>query len=733
MCALEAHAKGKNVMVKPLVFVALFAFAASAQSRGPVVPNFQEPEKQAVAPAPAAARADDSIDLVGPTDAQKQRAKDAAAALAKADAEAKAAAEKKAKDESAGKAKAEAAARLAADQAAEKKLRDENDARLAAEKKVRDEAEQKARAEAAAKLAAETKAREASEALAREDAEKRAKLDAELAVKAEAAAKAQAELALAEKTRRDSELAAQLKAKSEAVEKARAEADAQAKAQAEAQAARKQTFADAQARAKAAADEAKKKALEAALAKKLADAEARAAARAVFEAKKAEATEKAHAKSMLAQRKREEAKCGRGKKADGCLDAVAARFGAPGLLPPASAVAAAAAPAIDPMAIAPLVPASGERRVLVPSASGAPVVALSAAPVSAVPAVYPAGAPAPAQKASAAPGSQGVVVAVASQPLSAAQPAAFASSRGFVAVPRDEAPQHRARALQVDNQLQVGPDSLILDRLEARGELMPGALQLDFGYRFAIDDAAAAHHLFSVGLESGSCLAGDACGARWFLRGGFGPRSSANYAVSRKIGTTVGNHTDSLGWSANILQAGAGFTGATVSFLADAQLEALSAEYLRNVDQAGPLRESGDLKQVRLRGTVGVVNGPWSAQARVAGYLYAGADPATLKDVPLRGALIDDELPGLAGAPQSLSARLEGGWEAPTGTSLRLSYGYLSYAGPVWSSANLFAGGLSQKVGHFRLGGGVVVEQEQDSKGNSYPTVFGTVTLGASF
>ncbi|TMA18432.1 MAG: hypothetical protein E6J88_19365, partial [Deltaproteobacteria bacterium] len=69
------------------LFAALAAVPAFAQSRGPVVPNFQQP-------------ASNDVDLVGPTAAQQARAKAAADAKAKADADAKAAADKKAREES---------------------------------------------------------------------------------------------------------------------------------------------------------------------------------------------------------------------------------------------------------------------------------------------------------------------------------------------------------------------------------------------------------------------------------------------------------------------------------------------------------------------------------------------------------------------------------------------------------------------------------------------------------
>src|SRR5229473_4753260 len=83
---------------------ALAAPAALAQSRGPVIPNYQQPEKQGVAPA---APSGSDIDLVGPTAAQQARAKAAAEAKAKAEAEAKAKADQKARDEAAAQVRAQ--------------------------------------------------------------------------------------------------------------------------------------------------------------------------------------------------------------------------------------------------------------------------------------------------------------------------------------------------------------------------------------------------------------------------------------------------------------------------------------------------------------------------------------------------------------------------------------------------------------------------------------------------
>jgi hypothetical protein len=151
------------------------------------------------------------------------------------------------------------------------------------------------------------------------------------------------------------------------------------------------------------------------------------------------------------------------------------------------------------------------------------------------------------------------------------------------------------------------------------------------------------------------------------------------------------------------------------------------------VDLAGPARAGGSLTQLRLRGTGGLQSGAFSVQVGLAAYAYGGDSTAAFKDVPLRGALLEDDMPGLAGALQSLSARLGGRWESSGGTALALSYGYLSYTGPVWSSAHIFAGQVSQRFGRFRIGLGLVAEQESDAQGNEYPTLFGTGSVGAAF
>jgi hypothetical protein len=303
-----------------------------------------------------------------------------------------------------------------------------------------------------------------------------------------------------------------------------------------------------------------------------------------------------------------------------------------------------------------------------------------------------------------------------------------------LAIPRDEAPS-RVRHAEVRNELQVGPDLLILDRLTAQAEVVPESLQAGFVYRLALDDAGVAHHLFGVSLESARCTDGAACGVRYALRAGYSPQASGAFGVQRRVANKLGQHTDELGWSATVFAGGLGYSGRTLSFMTDTQVESLAVEYLRNRDLPNPTRVAGTLTQARLRGTVGAISGNFSATARIAGYAYFGEqrDQPSSLNAPMRGALIDDELAGLAGAPQAFQARLEGRYDSAGGLSLALSYGYLSYTSPGWSSAHLGAANVSQRFGRFRLGLGLLLEDELDTRGSDYPTLFATATLGASF
>jgi hypothetical protein len=99
----------------------------------------------------------------------------------------------------------------------------------------------------------------------------------------------------------------------------------------------------------------------------------------------------------------------------------------------------------------------------------------------------------------------------------------------------------------------------------------------------------------------------------------------------------------------------------------------------------------------------------------------------------VRGALVEDDLPGLAGALQSLSARADATLHVLPATDVSGTLAYISYAGPTWSNATVFAGSVGQKLGRFRVALGLAWELEHDAQSNGYPTLFGTGSLGAQF
>ncbi|PWA11583.1 PorP/SprF family type IX secretion system membrane protein [Flavobacterium laiguense] len=242
----------------------------------------------------AAAKAKLAADAKAKSDAEAVNAKNKLAADAKAKADAAAAliiankkpvsAVNKAKlaADAKTKADADASAKLAAD--AKAKLDAQAQAKLAADAKA------KADADAQAKLAAEAKAKADAEAQAKLAADTKAKADADaqakLAGDAKADAEAQAKLAADAKAKADAEtqakLAADAKAKADAEAQAKLAADAKAKSDAAAQAklaADAKVKADAEAQAKLAAD-AKAKADAEAQAKLAADTKAKADAEA---------------------------------------------------------------------------------------------------------------------------------------------------------------------------------------------------------------------------------------------------------------------------------------------------------------------------------------------------------------------------------------------------------------------------------------------------------------------
>ena len=706
--------------IRPALLVLSLASAALAQSRGPVVPNFQQPDAQQPAPAAAPAVKADDVDLVGPTESQKKRAQAAAEAKVRAEADAKARAEAEARVAAEAKVRAEAEARA----------RVEAQARALAEAKLKAEAE----AQAQARVAAEAKRKADAEAQARLEAEARAAVEARARIAAEVQAKARAEA--------EARVIAEARAKFAAEEQARAEAQAKQRAQDEARVAaearRRQEREDAAARAQqqredAAATAQQQREDSAARAQQQrGDAETRrqkqrdeAAARAsaAVEAKArahAEAVEKARVRAMAQARRNDEARCSqkKSKKLQGdCRAMVAAKYEpAPiGLPEPALALAPLIASPPDRFAQSSAAAAPSDRRA--PLASDDRRVLAPSSDRRAIPAV--------AHDDRAA----GVRVASATS-----EPAAPALANSFTPVPRDDPSDARSRHAEVRNDLQVGPQSLVLNHLEARAEIAPESLQAGFTYRVALDDAGAAHHLFGASLSSARCPDDAGCGVRWFGFAGISPSASQAYSVQRGVGGNTTSHTDSLGWSSFVGATGVSYAGRLLSFAADGQLEALSIDYTSNTEPGGTHNHiPGTLDQLRLRGTAGIASGPWSGSLRLAGYVYSGTAPETFQLVPLRGALVDDDTAGLASAPQSFQARLEGRYDATSGLSLSASYGYLSYVGPHWSSANLLAANVSQRFGRFRVGFGLVYEGETDSSGNGSPTLFGTGTLGASF
>ena len=307
-----------------------------------------------------------------------------------------------------------------------------------------------------------------------------------------------------------------------------------------------------------------------------------------------------------------------------------------------------------------------------------------------------------------------------------------ATARSVARVAGSQPDDPRGRHGEVRNDLQIGPQSLVLDRLAAQAELSPDSLQAGFAYRLALDDAGAAHHLFGASLESARCQDDAKCGLRWFGFAGISPKAAQGFAVPRGAGGKPPLHTGHLGWSAALGAAGVSYPGRLLSFAADGQLEALSIDYARSTGSAAS-RTSRTLDQLRLRGTTRIAVGPWSGSLRIAGYVYSGTAPESFQLVPLRGALVDDDSAGLAAAPQSFQARLEGRCDASSGFSVAASYGYLSYVGPYWTSANLISAGIAQRIGHLRAGFGLVYQAETHRSEVGSSTLFGTATLGASY
>ena len=200
---------------------------------------------------------------------------DAKAAAEKAAAEAKRKAEEEAKRKAAeeAKRKAEAEAKAKAEEEAKKKAAEEARLKAEEEAKAKAEAEAKAKAEEEARLKAEqeAKAKAEAEAKAKAEQEAKAKAEAEAKAKAEQEAKAKAEAEAKAKAEAEAKRKAEEEAKRKAAEEARLKAEQEAKRKAEEEARRKaaeeaKRKAEAEAKARAEA-EAKRKAEEAARAK----------------------------------------------------------------------------------------------------------------------------------------------------------------------------------------------------------------------------------------------------------------------------------------------------------------------------------------------------------------------------------------------------------------------------------------------------------------------------------
>jgi colicin import membrane protein len=238
----------KNVMANSQQLVSEKAPEAKS---GPD-PNEEKLKAEAEAKAAAEKAAQEKAEAerkVAEEKAAKEKAEAEAKAAEEKAAQEKAEAERKAAEEKAAEEKAEAEAKAAAEKAAQEKAEAE---RKAAEEKAAEEKAAEEKAEAEAKAAAEKAAQEKAEAERKAAEEKAAK------EKAEAEAKAAAEKAAQEKAE------AERKAAEEKAAKEKAEADAKAAAE---KAAKEKADAEKAAKERAARDEtARKRAVESALA-----------------------------------------------------------------------------------------------------------------------------------------------------------------------------------------------------------------------------------------------------------------------------------------------------------------------------------------------------------------------------------------------------------------------------------------------------------------------------------
>ena len=306
-------------------------------------------------------------------------------------------------------------------------------------------------------------------------------------------------------------------------------------------------------------------------------------------------------------------------------------------------------------------------------------------------------------------------------------------------IPREGGARNRSVAVQDD--VLVGPVGLTVNQLTAAVEVMPNAVQAELGWRFAIDDATAAHQTFQLGLRSRRCQDDAPCaGTQWFARGSLSPNASAQYGVARMVGGQSTVQADQLGWSGGTLAAGLAFRASSGLLVGlDSQYESLALGYLRDSRSNSAAATSANLNQLRVRGTLGGASGAFSGEVSAAGYAYLGDGPDSTHGMPLRGALIDDGVAGLAGAPQGFLVRADGRYEFSFGLAAALSYGYLGYAGTDWSGAQIASARLSQRLGRFELGLGLAFQLDAPStlppgaSASDYGSMYGVGTAAARF
>ena len=678
----------------------LSALTAQAQeSRGPVMPSFQQqgaaPAEAKPSPAPAAAAPDDAVDLVGPTDAQKARADQAAKA----------------------QAEQEAAARQRADEAT--KAHAEADARA------------KADADAQAQQGAAAQARSAAEEKARAKAEAKERAAADKKAKAEAAAQARADAIAARKAK--AEAAAQARADAIAARKAKAEAAAQAKA--DAIAARK---AEAAAKKQAAQD-----AKAAARAGRAAPPPEAPAAAAPAPAAIATPSDEGNADLVSTPSRRVIAPPGTPAPAPEELPPPPAYVPAPeqpAYAPPARA--AAPPPAYPP----PAAPAPGqssaapgyvdlaahmrEQQEAERAAYCArwkkkhrgskklpadcrntppPAAAADELPLTALDASAPSGggaAPAAPDYTRAAPSYPPPAQPSYAQPAFSPPPSRFdaPAAAGATAIPEDERTEKK-RPLRARDEMLIGPAGLFTNDLSAGGDMSPDFLAILFTYRFVHDDSSGSHHAFLINGGGAPCPVDGGCSFRADGLFGFSPTGRSTYSV-----TNAGVlRADSLNWSS--IYVGANMRARTDSgwgFDAGAQFQSLSMQYIRTANSQTPAIHDASLGQLKLWAAGSVQDGGFGARILFQGNAYVSGDTGQTNGAQLRGVFYDTDLSGLASAPQALFIKGELHYTFSFGLTGALSYGFLSYAGPQWSNAHVIAARLAQEIGrHVQLGVGI--------------------------